>query len=68
MRCTLLYREIFYFNDVSFESKFLKNLKRENFKSISSFIKRIKNLDVLFNVLRVIVVILTNNQKILNKI
>ena len=50
-----------YFNNVSFEIKFLKNLKNKTFKSISSFIKEIENRDVIFDLFRVIAVILTND-------
>ena len=64
--CVVISRN-FCFNNVSFKIEFLKNLNNENFQSISSFIKRIKNRDVILNVFRVIAVTLTNNEKIFEK-
>ena len=57
----------FRFKNASFEIKFLKNLKNETFKSISFHVKRIENHDVVLNVLRVIVVTLTNDKKIFDE-
>ena len=55
------------FKNVSFEIEFLKNLKNETFKSISFHVKRIENHDVVLNVLRVIAVTLTNDEKIFDE-
>ena len=41
----------------------MKNLKNEIFKLISLFIKKSENRDVIFDVFRVITVILTNDGK-----
>ena len=60
--CAVISRN-FYLNNVSFEIEFLKNWKNEIFKFILSFIKKIENHDVIFDVLRVIADILTNNEK-----
>ena len=61
--CVVVLRN-FYFNNVSFETGFLKNLKNEIFKLILLFIKRIENHDVIFDVFRVIAITLTNDKKI----
>ena len=53
----------FCFKNVSFEIEFLKSFKNENFISISSFIKKIANHAVIFDIFRVIAIILTNNAK-----
>ena len=60
--CVVVSRN-FYFNNVSFKIEFLKNLKNEIFKPISSFIKKIENHDVIFDISRVIAVTLTNDEK-----
>ena len=52
-----------YFNNISFEIEFLKNLKDKAFKSLSSFIKRIEKHDMILDLSRVIAVILINNGK-----
>ena len=57
----------FRFKNASFEIEFLKNLKNETFKSILFHVKKIENHDVVLNVLRVIVVTLTNDEKIFDK-
>ena len=60
--CATVSRD-FRFRNVSFEIKFLKNLKNEISKSISFHVKKIENHDVVLNVLRVIAVTLTNDEK-----
>ena len=60
--CAAVSRDL-CFNNASFETEVLKNLKNRIFKSISSFIERIKNDDVIFHVFRVIEVTLTNDEK-----
>ena len=64
--CAAVSRD-FRFKNASFEIEFLKNLKNENFKSISSHVKKIENHDVVLNVLRVITVTLTNDKKIFDE-
>ena len=64
--CAVVSRN-FYFNNVFFETKFLKNLKNGIFQSILSFIERIENHDVILDVLRVIAVTLTNDEKFFEK-
>ena len=55
------------FKNASFEIESLKNLKNETFKSISSYVKRIENHDIVLNVVRVIAVTLTNDEKIFDE-
>ena len=57
----------FRFRNASFEIEFLKNLKNETFKSISFHVKKIENHDVVLNVVRVIAVTLTNDEKIFDE-
>ena len=64
--CVAVSRD-FRFKNVSFEIEFLKNLKNETFKSISSHVKKIENHDVVLNVFRVIAVTLTNDEKIFDE-
>ena len=64
--CVVVARN-FCFNNVSFEIEFLKHLKNKTFKSISSFIKRIENHDVILDVFRVIAITLTSDEKIFEK-
>ena len=51
------------FDNVLFETKFLKFLKNEIFKLFLSFIERIEKNEVIFNVFRVIAITLTNDEK-----
>ena len=64
--CAAVSRD-FRFKNASFEIEFLKNLKNEIFKSISFHVKKIENHDVVLNVLRVIAVTLTNDEKIFDE-
>ena len=64
--CTAMSRN-FRSKNASFEIEFLKNLKNEIFKSISFYVKKIENHDVVLNVLRVIAITLTNDKKIFDK-
>ena len=65
--CVVVSRNL-YFNNVSFEIEFLKNLKNENFRTISLFIKKIENREIVLDVFRVIAITLTNNNKNFEKI
>ena len=64
--CAAVSRD-FRFKNASFEIEFLKNLKNETFKSISSHVKKIEKHDVVLNVFRVIAVTLTNDEKIFDE-
>ena len=64
--CAAVSRD-FRFKNASFEIEFLKNLKDETFKSISSHVKKIEKHDVVLSVFRVIAVTLTNDEKIFDE-
>ena len=57
----------FRFRNASFEIEFLKNLKNEILKSISSHVKRIENDDVVLKIFRVVTITLTNDEKIFDE-
>ena len=64
--CAVVSRDL-CFKNASFEINFLKNLKNEIFKSILSFAEKMEKHNIVLNVLRVIVITLTNNEKIFDQ-
>ena len=57
-----------YFNNVSFETEFLKNSKNKTFKLILPSIEKMENHDLIFDIFYVVAVTLTNNKNFLKKI
>ena len=60
--CVAVSRDL-RFKNASFEIEFLRNLKNETFKSILFHVKKIEKHDIVLNVLRLIAVKLTNDEK-----
>ena len=57
----------FRFKNVSFEIEFLKHLKNKTFKSVLFHVKKIEKHNIILNVLCVIALTLTNDEKIFDK-